>query len=73
MVKPLHKKGDKTCRTKHRLISPLTGFSKTLKKGMQERLIQHLHVSNWSQKNFSSGKAYWKCCLPADRQSIQIF
>ena len=46
VVKPLYKKGDKTCMTNYRPIPLLTVFIKVLEKAMHSRLNQHLHTNN---------------------------
>jgi len=46
IVKPLYKKGEKTCITNYRPISLLTVFSKVLEKVMYRRLNRHLTTNN---------------------------
>jgi hypothetical protein len=44
-VKPLYKKGDKSCMTNYRPISLLTSFSKVLEV-IYNRLSSYMHTSN---------------------------
>ena len=46
IIKPLHKKGDKTDPTNYRPISMLTSFSKVLEKTLYNRLIEYLNINN---------------------------
>ena len=46
IIKPLHKKGDKTDPSNYRPISNLTLFSKVLEKALYNRLIEYLNNNN---------------------------
>ena len=46
VVKPLHKKGDKSNISNYRPISLLPTFSKIFEKAMYSRLNQHLYTNN---------------------------
>jgi hypothetical protein len=46
IVRPLHKKGDKTNMSNYRPISLLTTFSEVLKKVMYNRLSHYLQTNN---------------------------
>jgi hypothetical protein len=46
IVKPLYKKGDKSCVTNYRPISLLAAFSKVLEKVMYNRLSHYMRTNN---------------------------
>jgi hypothetical protein len=46
IIKPLHKKGDKTDPSNYRPISMLTSFSKVLEKALYNRLNEFLNNNN---------------------------
>jgi hypothetical protein len=46
IVKPLYKKGDKSCVTNYRPISLLTALSKVLEMVMYNRFSHHMHTNN---------------------------
>jgi hypothetical protein len=61
VVKPLHKKGDKTGMTNYRCISLLMFFYKILEKAMHSRLSQHMNINNilvTEQYSFRKGVSY---------------